>query len=322
MTRYTMRALWAAFAVLLAIPLATPASAQATRTWVSGVGDDVNPCSRTAPCRTFAGSISKTAAGGEINCLDPASFGAVTITKSIKLLCDNVDATIIASGVNGILIAAGAADNVVISGINIDGINTGTNGVRIISAANVHLRNMTIRGFRGATSYGVSFVPTTATTSLVVDNVTLVKNGIGNGSGGILVQPANNVAAKVAINNVQASDIGGTAVRFDTTGFTGVTVKATLANSVFTDSASAILAKVPTGNVVDAVISKNVISGGQNGIVAQDVGASLYASGNLISQNSAFGVRSVSGGAMVSLGDNEVINNGNNGAFTATVGKQ
>ena len=49
-----------------------PAHAQATRTWVSGVGDDLNPCSRTAPCKTFAGAISKTFINGEIDCLDPA----------------------------------------------------------------------------------------------------------------------------------------------------------------------------------------------------------------------------------------------------------
>src|SRR5262245_48964588 len=61
------------------------AYAQATRTWVSGVGDDVNPCSRTAPCKTFAGAISKTAAGGEISVLDPGGFGGVTITKSITI---------------------------------------------------------------------------------------------------------------------------------------------------------------------------------------------------------------------------------------------
>ena len=66
----------------------TRLQAQATRTWVSGVGDDVNPCSRTAPCKTFAGAISKTATGGEINCLDPGGFGAVTITKSIQILCE------------------------------------------------------------------------------------------------------------------------------------------------------------------------------------------------------------------------------------------
>ena len=71
---------------VLSVSLASlPAHAQATRTWVSGVGDDANPCSRTAPCKTFAGAISKTAAGGEINCLDPGGFGAVTITKSITI---------------------------------------------------------------------------------------------------------------------------------------------------------------------------------------------------------------------------------------------
>ena len=80
------RTILAAIATLAAMT-ATPASAQATRTWVSGVGDDVNPCSRTAPCKTFAGAISKTATSGEINCLDPGGFGAVTITKSITIDC-------------------------------------------------------------------------------------------------------------------------------------------------------------------------------------------------------------------------------------------
>src|SRR4051795_1752355 len=76
------------------------AQAQATRTWVSGVGDDANPCSRTAPCKTFPGAISKTAAGGEINCLDPGGFGAVTITKSITIRCQYTEGGIVASGGN------------------------------------------------------------------------------------------------------------------------------------------------------------------------------------------------------------------------------
>ena len=74
-------------AVVVMGGLASPATAQATRTWVSGVGDDVNPCSRTAQCKTFAGAISKTAAGGEINCLDPGGYGGVTITKSMTISC-------------------------------------------------------------------------------------------------------------------------------------------------------------------------------------------------------------------------------------------
>src|ERR1700742_1182796 len=91
---------------------AVAAHAQATRTWVSGVGDDANPCSRTAPCKTFAGAISKTAASGEINVLDPGGFGGVTITKSITIRADHVEAGVLVSGTNGIIINAGANDRV------------------------------------------------------------------------------------------------------------------------------------------------------------------------------------------------------------------
>lgn len=82
-----------------------PAHAQATRTWVSGVGDDANPCSRTAPCKTFAGAISKIAASGEINVLDPGGFGAATITKSITIRSDHIEAGVLVSGTNGIVVS-------------------------------------------------------------------------------------------------------------------------------------------------------------------------------------------------------------------------
>src|SRR3954465_15178114 len=94
----------AAFGLLLPFISAAPAQAQASRTWVSGVGDDANPCSRTAPCKTFAGAISKTVINGEINCLDPGGFGAVTITKSITIDCHEVFASILNSGTNGVII--------------------------------------------------------------------------------------------------------------------------------------------------------------------------------------------------------------------------
>src|SRR3954452_14344230 len=89
--------------MLLAVFLSmTPVQAQATRTWVSGVGDDANPCSRTAPCKTFAGAISKTATAGIINCLDPGGFGTVTIIKSITIDCDDTLGGLLASGLNGV----------------------------------------------------------------------------------------------------------------------------------------------------------------------------------------------------------------------------
>src|SRR3954465_12358566 len=115
---------------LALIALAIPSSAfgQATRTWVSGVGNDANPCSRTAPCKTFAGAISKTAAGGEINCLDPGGFGAVTITKAMTIACEGVTAGVLAANVNGIIVNAGASDQVTLRGLDINGAGTGLNG--------------------------------------------------------------------------------------------------------------------------------------------------------------------------------------------------
>src|SRR2546421_11942000 len=95
---------------LIALALPASASAQASRTFVSGVGDDANPCSRTAPCKTFAGAISKTAAKGIINCLDPGGFGAVTINKSLTIKCQYTLGSVLAAGVNGVTVNAGASD--------------------------------------------------------------------------------------------------------------------------------------------------------------------------------------------------------------------
>src|SRR3954468_20292992 len=112
MSRSHRRALLACTLLALAIP--STAHAQATRTWVSGVGDDANPCSRTAPCKTFAGAISKTAAKGEINVLDPGGFGGVTITKSITISSEGFEAGVLVSGTNAIIVNAAATDVVVL----------------------------------------------------------------------------------------------------------------------------------------------------------------------------------------------------------------
>src|SRR5579883_3370332 len=107
-----------------------PAQAQASRTWVSGVGDDANPCSRTAPCKTFAGAISKTAAGGEIDALDPGGYGAVTITKAITIDGGGGQvASVLVAGTNGIVVSAGPNDVVILRNIRINGIGTGINGI-------------------------------------------------------------------------------------------------------------------------------------------------------------------------------------------------
>ena len=182
--------------------LAVPASAQATRTWVSGVGDDANPCSRTAPCKTFAGAISKTSSPGEINCLDPAGFGALTITKPITIKCDAVsNGGVLVSGTNGIVVNISTGGVVYLSGLDFEGLGTGLNGVSVLAATTVYIINCSIRNF--ATS-GVN-LSTSLTTRVVIQNSIIENNGTNGtlNTGGIVVNAGGSSSNGVdAINTL------------------------------------------------------------------------------------------------------------------------
>src|SRR5262249_52435886 len=175
-----------AIAVAALAPLfcGSPAQAQATRTWVSGVGDDVNPCSRTAPCKTFPGAISKTVAGGIINCLDPGGFGAVTITKSITIDCTGTFGGILAAGTNAINVN-GAGVVVNLRGLDLEGIGTGLIGINVIAAAAVHVEHSRIFGFQAGGATGINHAA--GNSILVVNNTHFHTNGTGivlNGANG------------------------------------------------------------------------------------------------------------------------------------------
>src|SRR5437588_1096948 len=132
----------------VAVGFSTVAHAQATRTWVSGVGNDANPCSRTAPCKTFAGAISKTASGGEINVLDPGGFGAVTITKPITISSEGFEAGVLTNAGSGIIVSVpNASDVVVLRGLDLEGLSAATNGISITSGGTVQIENCTIDHF-------------------------------------------------------------------------------------------------------------------------------------------------------------------------------
>lgn len=180
---------------LIGLLLSSSCFAQATRTWVSGVGDDANPCSRTAPCKTFAGAISKTAASGIIDVLDPGGFGGVTITKAITIESLGNVAGVLVSGTNAIIINAAATDTIVLRGISIDGVNTGLNGVRFIAGGKLIIEDSTIQSF---TQYGVDFEPSTAA-QLIMRNVTIDKSALG----GVLVQAAAGGSTQVSMDNVR-----------------------------------------------------------------------------------------------------------------------
>jgi hypothetical protein len=180
----------------------TPASAQATRTWVSGVGDDANPCSRTAPCKTFAGAISKTAPAGEINVLDPGGFGAVTITKAITIRSDHIEAGVLVSGTNGIVVNAGPTDNVVLEGLDIEGIGTGLNGVTILAGLNTFIIRCTIHHFTGN---GVNMASSTSGARVFIRDSFISQNGTANSNpltGGVNVQ-GNGVGNIASIMNTE-----------------------------------------------------------------------------------------------------------------------
>jgi len=171
------------------------AFAQATRTWVSGVGDDVNPCSRTAPCKTYAGAISKTAVGGIIDCLDPGGFGAVTITKSITIDCTVSPGGALVSGTNAIVISAPGGSTIVLRNLDIEGVNgAGLTGVGVVSGAanTVRVENCNIFGFSTA---GISFSPAGGT--LVVNHTQVHGNGTG-----IILSGANGVVNMIVRDSV------------------------------------------------------------------------------------------------------------------------
>jgi hypothetical protein len=309
MKRYA--ACFALFSLLL-VTGATASHAQASRTWVSGVGDDVNPCSRTAPCKTFAGAISKTAPAGEINVLDPGAFGAVTITKAITISSEGFEAGVLVSGTNGIVVAAGASDAVVLRGLDIEGLGTGLDGIHFTSGASLHVENCTINDF---SHRGISFAPSAGTSSLFVKD-SFVRNNApvsGGSFGGIFVAPTGGAVAEASIDNVRILR-----------NFHGLRVQG---NSRVAARNSTAAGNGGTGFLVTAATNTQLnldgceASDNVNGIRAESAGGVVRIANTLVTNNTN-GLLTGSGGAIVSFGNNRVAGNFNDGAPTSTVGQQ
>ncbi|WP_296613925.1 hypothetical protein [Sphingomonas sp.] len=319
--------LFAAIIAACATLWSAPAAAQATRTWISGVGDDANPCSRTAPCKTFAGAISKTAAGGEINCLDPGGFGAVTITKSISLICDKTEAGVVVAGSSAIVINSASA-YVVIDGLDLEGLGNapttaGINGVYVINAAAVHVRNTKIRGFRNG--YGINFAPQSGNSQLFVDNVTISESG-GTASptstGGITVNPAAGITASATITNSNVVDNMNIGIRADTTGIVGSVINLSIDRVTVSNNGAGILAKAPngTGTVKLMLTDSQITLNAGQGLIANGTAASANAFvGNTTITNNGTGILVLSAAKVLSYGNNRLDGNTTDGAFTGTI---
>ena len=291
----------------------TSAQAQATRTWVSGVGNDANPCSRTAPCKTFAGAISKTFINGEINCLDPGGFGTVTITKSITIDCHEVFASILASGTNGININIAAGNpndplrSVRIRNLNINGAGasgsvgtrTGLKGINILAATSVFVEDTFILNF---TQQGILDSRTTGGT-LVINNTTVVHNA----GPGIQIAPSSGATRiDASLYNVRSEN--------NTDGLRiGSAVRAMVRQSILSHNANGVQVDGPAANGrVD--INNSTFSGNTNGILRGAGGIAVVSESDFFSNATA---KTGGSGGLLSFGTNRLSQNVADGdAFT------
>src|SRR3954451_5945394 len=265
---------------LIALAVPSSASAQATRTWVSGVGDDANPCSRTAPCKTFAGAISKTANGGEINCLDPGGFGRVTIGKSLTIKCHYTEGGVLVQGTNAIVVNATATDTVTLRGLDIFGIGVGAptslSGVKVLSARRVNIVDSEIYRFQS----GVTIAPTSASTNTVLINNHIHDNGVG-----VINAPGNNLitfsTATLRNNNIQANTCGVTTSSVGTNASTPVAA---------TDCGAATTASGINKTVVTTMVNNGINDNGF-GVFGRGSLSTSEIAWNDITGNSSFGLR-------------------------------
>jgi len=305
-----------ALAMSAGLGYAEPAMAQATRTWVSGVGDDANPCSRTAPCKTFAGAISKTAAGGEINCLDPGGFGAVTITKSISIICDFTEGGLLAAGSNGVIINAGPSDTIFLSGLDFHGAGNGINGVRFLAGGTLHIRNSMIRLFNAADGYGISFRPSGAS-SLTITDTMITNNGTAITGGGILISPTGAAGtARVTMRAVQVMNNAFNGIKMETVGNSGPVSTVVIDDTQVVGSTNGINFVIEATTSFQGMLTNSLVAHNSNlGVQVRGGTAQLRVGNTTITANGS-GVVRATGGIMNTYGTNRLDGNTTDGTFT------
>ena len=291
-----------ALKLLLMVALGTTMMyGQASRTWVSGVGDDVNPCSRTAPCKTWAGAISKTAPGGEIDALDPGGFGAVTITKAITLDGGGGQvASVLVSGTNGIVVQAGPSDVVILRNLRINGIGSGINGIQFNSGKDLNIESCYIFGF---TQNGI--------------NISLTADGSS-------VHIIDSVIKNTAVDGIWAATTTGlvgvgidrTRVILDAVGIEAAQNAHIVVNQSIVENASTSGVTVgdATSSHAQLTIDHTDVSFNNNGITAT-AGGSIAVADCKVAFNSGTALNQSGGSIVLFSQTNRVHSNGSTGTF-------
>jgi hypothetical protein len=320
-TRLTLNLL---VAVVFTLALSSLAQAQATRTWVSGVGDDVNPCSRTAPCKTFAGAISKTFIGGEIDALDPGGFGTVTITKSITIDGGSGFGSILASGTNGVNVNAAVNGNdpqrrvtlrrLTINGTGssgaigtatgVRGINVSTNGIAKLNVENCYIQNFTTAGIDIVSAEGAAGTRVSIKDTNITNTGTVGLQATSTNAAGFVTVAADNVRIENCTSGVIVKD----------------RTFATLRNS-FIQACTTVGASIQApSNSAGLNLESTVILATGTGVQAGSAGTVVDLSNTSI-MNSSTGI-STGGGTINSHGNNQIANNTSPGTVPPIVGQQ
>jgi hypothetical protein len=286
----------------------TAAQAQATRTWVSGVGDDANPCSRTAPCKTFAGAYSRTAECGEIDALDPGGFGSVTISKGITIDGGGGEGGQVASVLAGssapgitVNVSSSLCQKVILRNLDINGANVGTNGINILAAQAVSVENVSVMNFA---QNGVNLQPSTHA------NLSMYNSNIENNAVGGIISAGASGTNRVVISRSTIHHNG-----------VGLTVGAnsdvdTLDSSFVQNSGGGVLANNSTSRItmLSSVLSNNQVFG-----VHSTNSAIVQLSNCAIANNNGTGVLADLSGQILTWSNNYVGGNSIDGARTGTI---
>jgi hypothetical protein len=296
------------------------AHAQSARTWVSGIGDDNNPCTRAAPCATFSGAYGKTSPGGEIDVLDGGDFGAVWTNHAITFANDGVGvatATSIGYGFPAIEIVAGSTDAVVLRGVTLNGATSSGVGIELDTGASLLIDHCKIQGF--LSNPGIEFTPNSFPSKLWVTDTVLSNDG-GSGLGSIFVGASRGAAATAHLERVQVLNANGNGIRVEGSGANGATDVELHDVTVDGASASGIVATSWTSGPAVNIMADEVTSSHNIGYGVRAVGGgkTIFLSRSTITANTV-GIGASSGGVIASFSNNRITGNANGDGSPTTV---
>jgi hypothetical protein len=311
------RTIFIAAGLALAITLsAVCAQAQAPRTFVSAAGSDSNPCSFAAPCRHFQAAVTATSAGGEVDALDPAGYGPITISQAITIEGQGWSYIAPPASGNGITINA-VSGNVVIHGVSLNGVGiTGsTNGIQFNSGGTLRVQNSVIRNF---TDDGIQFSPDASGLSQLFVSNTLVSD---NGAQGVFINPTGSGTTTGVLDHVEIENNHLRGLQVTTF---SQTINMTVSDSVIANNGESGINANSTGPtpisimVRNSTIANNTNLGFEAGLEAANTGATILVTRSTITGNTTTAWAALSGGVVSSYGDNNIDGNGGNNSTPGT----